>query len=78
MIYKYTKCEAVIAKLMSDLDSSEVRQRIEDIREWIFEAVDKIGAPMQYIVKESGVDGTPILKIEEYQIPRPADLTVLD
>jgi hypothetical protein len=31
---------------MADLDSSEVRQRISDIREWIFEAIDKIGAPM--------------------------------
>lgn len=78
MIYKYTKCESVIAKIMADLDSSEVRQRIEDIREWIFEAVDKIGAPMQYVIRESGADGTPIFKIEDYQIPMPADLTVLD
>jgi hypothetical protein len=31
---------------MADLDSSEVRNRVSDIREWIFEAVDKIGAPM--------------------------------
>jgi hypothetical protein len=31
---------------MADLDSSEVRNRVTDIREWIFEAVDKIGAPM--------------------------------
>jgi hypothetical protein len=62
MIYKYTKCESVIAKILADLDSSESKNRISDIREWIFEAVDKIGAPMQYIQKESGVD-TPLLKI---------------
>lgn len=78
MIYKYTKCESVIAKIMADIDSPETRQRIEDIREWIFEAIDKIGAPMQYIIRESGVDGTPIFKIEDYQIPLPSDLTVLD
>ena len=78
MIYKYTKCEAVIAKIMTDLDSSEVRQRIEDIREWIFEATEKIGAPMQYIVRESGIDDVPIFKIQDYQIPMPADLIVLD
>lgn len=78
MIYKYIKCESVIAKIMADLDSSEVRQRIEDIREWIFEAIDKIGAPMQYIIRESGVDGCPILKIEDYQVPLPNDLNVLD
>jgi hypothetical protein len=46
MIYKYTKCESVIAKILADLDASEIRNRISDIREWIFEAVDKIGAPM--------------------------------
>ena len=78
MIYNYTKCESVIAKVMADLDSTEVRQRISDVREWIFEAVDKIGAPMQYISKESGADGNPILQIQDNQVPLPADLVVLD
>lgn len=77
MIYKYTKCESVIAKIMADMDSTEVRQRITDIKEWIFEAVDKIGAPMQYVTKESGVN-FPVLKIQDYQVPIPADLQVLD
>lgn len=63
---------------MADLDSSEVRQRISDIREWIFEAVDKIGAPMQYIHKESGTDDVPVFQIHDNQIPIPADLAVLD
>lgn len=49
MIYSYTKCESVIAKVMADLNMSEKDVRITDIREWIFEAVDKIGAPTQYI-----------------------------
>ena len=78
MIYNYTKCESVIAKIMADLDSSEVRQRMSDVREWIFEAVDKIGAPMQYISKESGVEGNPILQIQDHQVPMPSDLVVLD
>jgi len=46
MIYNYTKCESVIAKIMADLDSSEVRNRVTDMKEWIFEAVEKIGAPV--------------------------------
>lgn len=46
---------------MADMDSTEVRQRVTDIKEWIFEAVERIGAPMQYATKESGVD-SPILK----------------
>ena len=78
MIYKYTKCESVIAKIMADLDSTEVKNRTTDIREWIFEAVDKIGAPMQYITRESGADGLPVLKIQDFQVPIPDDLQVLD
>ena len=63
---------------MADLDSTEARQRTTDIREWIFEAIDKIGAPMQYISRESGTDGLPILKIQDYQVPIPSELQVLD
>lgn len=63
---------------MADLDSTEVRQRTSDIKEWIFEAVDKIGAPMQYISKESGTEDVPLLKIEDYQVPIPNDMVVLD
>lgn len=78
MIYNYTKCESVIAKVMADLNMSEKDVRITDMREWIFEAVDKIGAPTQYIQKESGVDGEPLLKIEDYQVPIPVGLYSLD
>lgn len=78
MIYNYTKCESVIAKIMADLDISETKLRITDIKEWIFEAVDKIGAPMQYITKESGVDGEPLLQMHEYQVPIPCGLQSLD
>lgn len=77
MIYKYTKCESVIAKIMADSDMSEKNIRITDIREWIFEAVEKIGAPVQYVQKESGVDGVPIFYVKEYQIPIPDDLESL-
>lgn len=78
MIYNYTRCESVIAKIMADLDSSEVQQRTTDIKEWIFEAVDKIGAPMQYIRREGGTDDFPLLKIQDNQVPLPDDLVVLD
>ena len=78
MIYNYTKCESVIAKIMADLDADEIRQRTTDIKEWIFEAVDKIGAPVQYIQKESGMDGERTLMIEDGQVPLPPDLEILD
>lgn len=63
---------------MADLNMSEKDVRITDMREWIFEAVDKIGAPTQYIHKESGVDGEPLLEIEDYQVPIPAGLFSLE
>lgn len=63
---------------MADLNMSEKNVRITDMREWIFEAVDKIGAPVQYIVKESGVDGEPILPICDYQVPLPCGLQSID
>lgn len=78
MIYNYIKCESVIAKIMADLDSTEVRQRVSDIKEWVFEALEQIGAPMQYIKKESGTDTAPLLKIQDHQVPLPADLVVLE
>lgn len=78
MIYNYTRCESVIAKIMADLDSTEVRNRTSDIKEWIFEAVDKIGAPMQYIRKEGGTEEFPLLQIQDNQVPLPDDLVVLD
>lgn len=80
MIYNYTKCESVLAKIMADLNSSEMGQRTTDIKEWIFEAVEKIGAPMQYIQRESGVDGCPIFEIDgkECQVPIPEDLVHLE
>lgn len=77
MIYKYTKCESVIAKIFADAQISEKDMRVADIKEWIFEAVEKIGAPMQYIERESGVDGEPILKVHQFQVPIPDDLVHL-
>lgn len=77
MIYKYTKCESVIAKILADSDMSEKEMRVTDMREWIFEAVEKIGAPMQYIERESGVDGCEILHIHDRQVPIPDDLVHL-
>ena len=78
MIYKYTKCESVIAKIMADSDMSEKNMRVTDIREWIFEAIEHIGAPMQYIQKESGQDDCPVFEIHENQIPIPDDLHTLN
>lgn len=77
MIYKYTKCESVIAKIMADANMSDKNLRVTDIREWIFEAVEKIGAPVQYMQRESGVDGCPVFEICDRQIPMPEDLESL-
>lgn len=59
---------------MSDLDIQEEGQRVTDMREWIFEALEKIGATTQYQKKESNTDGTPLLKINNYQAALPDDI----
>lgn len=78
MIYRYTKCEQVIAKIMADANMTENNMRTSDIREWIFEAVEKIGAPAQYIQRESGEDSVPVLKLVDYQVAIPEDLESLN
>ena len=59
---------------MADLNLSENKVRISDIKEWIFEAVEKIGAPTQYEHVESGVGEEPILQICDRQVPLPKGL----
>ena len=77
MIIKYVPCEQIIAKVMADANIKEVGQRISDIREWIFEAIDKIGAISQYDYKESGAEDVPVLQIKDYQVGLPSDLVKL-
>lgn len=74
MILKYVSSDTIIAKVMSDLDLQEEGQRITDMREWIFEALEKIGAVQQYEHKESNTGTTPILKITNYQAALPDDI----
>ena len=78
MIYKYTTCEPIIAKIMADQDISDIGQRTTDIKEWIFEALEKIGAPQQYNHKESNTEDTPVLQIVNYQAQLPSDLVSLE
>lgn len=77
MITKYVPCEQIIAKVMADTDIKDLGQRISDIREWIFEAIDKIGASSQYEYKQSGADEVPVLKLTDYQAQLPDDLVKL-
>lgn len=74
MILNYVSSDVVIAKIMSDLDIQEEGQRITDMREWIFEAIEKIGASTQYEHVESGVDGAPYLLLHDYQAPLPSNM----
>jgi len=44
MINNYTSSSAVIAKIISDLNLEESNMRITDMREWLSEGMEKIGA----------------------------------
>lgn len=74
MITKLISTKTVIAKIIADLDLKENDTKITDIREWIGEAVEKIGAVPQFIKKVSGVGNTPYLKIKGHQAALPCDL----
>lgn len=74
MITKLVSAKTAIAKVIADLNMSEDDMRISDMREWCGEALEKIGAVTQLIKKVSGVDGTPVLKINGHQAALPCDL----
>lgn len=72
MINKLVSSKSVIAKIIADLDLDEDDMRISDIREWIGEAVLKIGAPTQLNHK------VVILPLCNYQTKLPCDLEKID
>ena len=63
---------AIIAKVIADLDLKEDQIRITDMREWISEAILKIGAVQQYEHK------VVTLPIKGHQVSLPCDLYQLD
>lgn len=65
---KLVSSKAVLAKIIADLDLKEDEIRITDVREWIGEAMEKIGAVQQLEHKVAN------LKICDYQAKLPCDL----
>ena len=74
MIYKLTSSRKVIAKILSDLNIQDEQIRITDMKEWIAEALEKIGAVTQLTYKQSGVDSEPLLVINNFQAKLPEEL----
>lgn len=68
MIDKLISSSAIIAKVISDNNLQEKDLRIADVRAWIGEAVEKIGAVTQLNHK------TEIIDIKGYQAQLPRDL----
>lgn len=72
MITKLVSSKSVIAKIIADLDLQESDMRITDMREWIAEAIEKIGATTQLQHK---VKDVPYCN---HQAPLPCDIYQLD
>lgn len=68
MIYKMISSQSVIAKVIADLDLKEKDLRIADMREWIGEAMEKIGAVAQLDHR------VKVVPINGYQAKMPCDL----
>lgn len=65
---KLISSKAVLAKIIADLDLKEDEIRITDVREWIGEAMEKIGAVQQLEHKVANI------QVADYQAKLPCDL----
>lgn len=74
MITKLTSVKTAIAKVIADLRLQEDDILISDMREWVGEAMEKIGAVQQFERVVSGVNGAPIIKIDCHQAQLPCNL----
>lgn len=72
MIYRMITSKSVMAKIIADLDLDEDEIKISDMKSWIAEAVQKIGAQPQLDHK------VKILEIKDYQVKLPCDLEKID
>jgi len=78
MVTRLISSKSVVAKIMADLDMDEDNIRITDIREWIGEAIEKIGGIHQYGSKVSGTFNEEIIELKDYQAKLPCDLHSLN
>lgn len=65
---KLVSSKAVLAKIIADLDLKEDEIRISDVREWIGEAMEKIGSVQQLEHKVQNI------QVHDYQAKLPCDL----
>lgn len=72
MVYKMITSKSIIAKVIADLGLEEDKIKISDCKEWIGEAVQKIGSVNQKHRK------TVILPLKGYQCKLPCDLESID
>ena len=73
MIYKNVSVKNVIAKVFADLDLQEGTHKISDMITWAGEAIERIGAFPSFVTKVTGMDGSPLLVLSNYQSQLPAD-----
>ena len=74
MVYKTHSVQKVIAKVFTDLQLQEGDHRISDMIEYAGEAVEKIGAIVQFENKVTGKEDLPLLELSNYQAVLPFDL----
>lgn len=72
MIHNYISSKNIVAKIIADLGLEEHKINITDIKEWIAEALHKIGAIRQYDAKVT------TLAIKDYQAKLPCDVEKID
>lgn len=74
MIYNTVSSKEIVAKVITDLRLGDYDYHISDIREWILEGLESIGAFRQFDIKVTGKEDEPLLAVEGYQAKLPEDL----
>lgn len=72
MIYQMVSSKSIIAKVIADMELKEKDIRITDMKEWIGEAMEKIGASTQYDKR------IEVIPIHNYQAKLPCNLHMLN
>lgn len=72
LITNHRTSKEVIDKVYAD-NGYSLSVNFSDMLEWIYECMELIGYPFQYIPKVNGINGLPALEITDYKAKLPCD-----
>lgn len=74
MIYSTISSKQIVSKVITDLKLQDEDYAVNDMVEWIGEALDAIGSIRQHNIKVTGKESEPLLSVTNFQAKLPSDL----